>query len=212
MALDALKRFRALCDTLHVRADLGDRHRRLPRRPQRPRLHRRRPSASAARRSTILSGKREAHLTALGIISGIHKPDGIVGDLGGGSLELIDVHGTRVRRGLTLPLGGLALQDIAGKSIKKAEKFVEDVVRRPRHAGRRRGPHLLRGRRHLARAGAAAHVADRLSVPRHAQLPHLRARGAGILAAGASRRYRDAVARSRWSTPRAGRCSPMPRW
>ena len=39
----------------------------------------------------ILSGPREARLSALGVISGIHHPDGIVGDLGGGSLELIDV-------------------------------------------------------------------------------------------------------------------------
>ena len=78
-------------------------------------------------RISILSGKREAHLTALGVVSGIHKPDGIVGDLGGGSLELVDVHGTRVRGGVTLPLGGLALQDITGKSLKKAEKFVEEA-------------------------------------------------------------------------------------
>ena len=40
----------------------------------------------------ILSGPREAKLSALGVVSGIHNPDGIVGDLGGGSLELIDVH------------------------------------------------------------------------------------------------------------------------
>jgi exopolyphosphatase/guanosine-5'-triphosphate,3'-diphosphate pyrophosphatase len=73
----------------------------------------------------IISGKREAYLTALGIVSGIYKPDGIVGDLGGGSLELADVHGGRVRHGMTLPLGGLALQDISGKSLKKAEKLVE---------------------------------------------------------------------------------------
>jgi len=35
---------------------------------------------------SILSGRREAELSALGITSGFHKPDGIVGDLGGGSL------------------------------------------------------------------------------------------------------------------------------
>ena len=58
----------------------------------------------------------------------MHKPDGIVGDLGGGSLELIDVHGAHVRHGLTLPLGGLALADIAGKSMKKAERFVEETL------------------------------------------------------------------------------------
>ena len=57
-------------------------------------------------------------------MSGFHKPDGIVGDLGGGSLELTEVQGHRVKTGVTLPLGGLALQDISSKSIKKAEKIV----------------------------------------------------------------------------------------
>src|SRR5712671_6996200 len=64
----------------------------------------------------VLSGRREAELSALGIISGFHKPDGIVGDLGGGSLELTDVHHHRLGRGLTFPLGGLALQDISSNS------------------------------------------------------------------------------------------------
>jgi exopolyphosphatase/guanosine-5'-triphosphate,3'-diphosphate pyrophosphatase len=58
----------------------------------------------------VLSGAREAELTALGVISGVHQADGVVGDLGGGSLELVDVRGTRARRGLTRPLGGLALR------------------------------------------------------------------------------------------------------
>ncbi|MGY3648999.1 exopolyphosphatase/pppGpp-phosphohydrolase [Bradyrhizobium sp. LM4.3] len=68
----------------------------------------------------ILSGPREARLSALGVISGIHHPDGIVGDLGGGSLELIDVRKNSVRSGVTLPLGGLALQDLAHKSLSNA--------------------------------------------------------------------------------------------
>src|SRR5271156_808389 len=72
----------------------------------------------------ILSGPREAKLSALGVISGIHKPDGIVGDLGGGSLELINVKGNRVRSGVTLPLGSLALQDLSHKSLKRAERIV----------------------------------------------------------------------------------------
>ena len=46
----------------------------------------------------ILSGPREAKLSAFGVISGVHKPDGIVGDLGGGSLELIDVRGNQIGR------------------------------------------------------------------------------------------------------------------
>jgi exopolyphosphatase/guanosine-5'-triphosphate,3'-diphosphate pyrophosphatase len=72
----------------------------------------------------ILSGPREAKLSALGVISGIHNPDGIVGDLGGGSLELIDVHGNRLRSGVTLPLGSLALQDSSDKSLKRADRIV----------------------------------------------------------------------------------------
>jgi exopolyphosphatase/guanosine-5'-triphosphate,3'-diphosphate pyrophosphatase len=72
----------------------------------------------------ILSGPREAKLSALGVVSGIHNPDGIVGDLGGGSLELIDVHGNRVRSGVTLPLGSLALLDASHKSLKRAERIV----------------------------------------------------------------------------------------
>ena len=76
----------------------------------------------------ILSGPREAKLSALGVVSGIHNPDGIVGDLGGGSLELIDVHGNRVRSGVTLPLGSLALQDLSHKSLKRAERIVRNEL------------------------------------------------------------------------------------
>jgi exopolyphosphatase/guanosine-5'-triphosphate,3'-diphosphate pyrophosphatase len=74
----------------------------------------------------ILSGPREAKLSALGVVSGIHNPDGIVGDLGGGSLELIDVHRGRVSSGVTLPLGSLALQDLSHKSLKRAERIVSN--------------------------------------------------------------------------------------
>ncbi len=124
-ALDALKRFRALCDILHVQRIWA-----IATAACRDARNGRAFIAEAERICrtpiSILSGKREAHLTALGIVSGIHKPDGIVGDLGGGSLELVDVHGSRVRGGVTLPLGGLALQDIADKSLKRAEKIVEE--------------------------------------------------------------------------------------
>ncbi len=126
-ALVALRRFRALCDRIDV--------------PQRFAI------ATAACRDArngkafiveaericgtkieVISGKREAELSALGVVSGFHKPDGIVGDLGGGSLELTDIHWHRVNTGITLPLGGLALQDISSKSIKKAERVVKKAL------------------------------------------------------------------------------------
>ncbi len=77
---------------------------------------------------TVVSGKREAELSALGVTSGFHKPDGLVGDLGGGSLELTDVHGARIKSGVTLPLGGLALQDLSSKSMAKAEKITREAL------------------------------------------------------------------------------------
>jgi exopolyphosphatase/guanosine-5'-triphosphate,3'-diphosphate pyrophosphatase len=126
-ALASLKRFRALCDMLQVGKVWA-----IATAACRDASNGRAFIAQAERICRtpvkVLSGSREAYLTALGVISGIHKPDGIVGDLGGGSLELIDVHGSRVHGGLTMPLGGLALQDIAGKSLKKAEKFVEKTL------------------------------------------------------------------------------------
>jgi exopolyphosphatase / guanosine-5'-triphosphate,3'-diphosphate pyrophosphatase len=128
-ALEALLRFRALCDTAGVKrlwcvataacrdAENG-------------------PDFIAAaericrKHIEVLSGRREATLSALGVVSGLYRPDGIVGDLGGGSLELIDVHGHQLRHGVTLPLGSLALQDLAEKSVKKADKIVRKALAR----------------------------------------------------------------------------------
>ncbi len=76
----------------------------------------------------LISGDREAFLSALGVISGFAAPDGIVGDLGGGSLELIGVDGQTVGEGVSVPLGGLALQDRSGGVLKAAEKIVRDEL------------------------------------------------------------------------------------
>src|SRR5262249_33490815 len=126
-ALAAIGRFRALCDTVGVASLWG-----LATAACRDARNGRAFIAEAERicgtKIDILSGKREARYAALGVTSGIHRPDGIVGDLGGGSLELVDVHGSRIREGATLPLGGLALQDISSKSVKKAEKFVKKAL------------------------------------------------------------------------------------
>jgi exopolyphosphatase/guanosine-5'-triphosphate,3'-diphosphate pyrophosphatase len=56
---------------------------------------------------TILSGDDEARISALGVISAIPGADGIVGDLGGGSLDLARVHAGQVLETATLPLGVL---------------------------------------------------------------------------------------------------------
>ena len=124
-------------------------------------------------RIEILSGSREAKLSALGVVSGVYKPDGIVGDLGGGSLELIDVRGRQIRRGRTLPLGGLALQDMSGKSIKRAERIVkQELTNLPAlKAGRGRTFYAVGGtwrslaRLHIALMGYPLHVMHGYSIP-----------------------------------------------
>jgi len=76
----------------------------------------------------VLSGEEEAKYSALGVISGFHDVDGIAGDLGGGSLELIDIRGHEFGRGITLPLGGLRLSESSGNSLAKARSFARRQV------------------------------------------------------------------------------------
>lgn len=63
---------------------------------------------------TVLSGAQEADLAAGGVLFGMPEADGVVGDLGGGSLELVDVVDGRAGRGQTFPLGALRLSVMAG--------------------------------------------------------------------------------------------------
>ena len=78
----------------------------------------------------ILSGREEAYYSALGVISGFHPADGVAGDLGGGSLELVDVKGEAIGDGITLPLGGLRLQDMAKSSYTTAVKIAREQIAR----------------------------------------------------------------------------------
>lgn len=78
----------------------------------------------------VLSGRQEAHYSALGVISAFHPADGIAGDLGGGSLELSDVRGEEIGDGITLPLGGLRLQDMAKNSMSEAGRIARRELKR----------------------------------------------------------------------------------
>jgi len=89
---------------------------------------------------TVLTGPDEAHYAALGILDGFAEPDGVAGDLGGGSLELTNVRGRDVGNGETFPLGGLRLRDDAGDDIKVARKIARETLEKsgilPRLEGR----------------------------------------------------------------------------
>jgi exopolyphosphatase / guanosine-5'-triphosphate,3'-diphosphate pyrophosphatase len=63
----------------------------------------------------LLSGEAEAEAGGQGVIAAIPDADGIVGDLGGGSLELVRVRAGIVHERLSLPLGVLRLAAIRAK-------------------------------------------------------------------------------------------------
>jgi exopolyphosphatase/guanosine-5'-triphosphate,3'-diphosphate pyrophosphatase len=75
-----------------------------------------------------LSGEEEAERAGQGVLSCIPYADGIVGDLGGGSLELADVKDGRVGRRVSLPLGVLRLDALAAKGDASFTKRVAKAV------------------------------------------------------------------------------------
>lgn len=88
----------------------------------------------------ILSGDEEGEMAGLGVISAIPGADGIVGDLGGGSLELVEIAGGKVRHSASLPLGVLRLDAILKKGdgalAKQLTKAVTAAGFHDRGAGR----------------------------------------------------------------------------
>src|SRR5215212_3662303 len=171
-ALAALRRFRALCDRMEV-TQLWAIATAACRDAKNGKAFVAEAESICGTKIDILSGKREAELSALGVVSGFHRPDGIVGDLGGGSLELTDIHWHRVNTGITLPLGGLALQDTSAKSIKKAEKIVRKALGSARllKAGKGRTFYAIGGtwralaRLHMWQKGYPLHVMQGYVIP-----------------------------------------------
>ncbi|MBL1420197.1 MAG: Ppx/GppA family phosphatase [Alphaproteobacteria bacterium] len=74
----------------------------------------------------VLTGREEAYFAALGVFSGHRKANGLVGDLGGGSLELISVTNNKVdENGITLQLGALRLMEISNGDLNVAKTIIE---------------------------------------------------------------------------------------
>lgn len=73
----------------------------------------------------VLSGSKEAYYSGLGVLSGFYKPNGLVGDFGGGSLEIIKVAGSSLGKGVTFPIGGLRLKERAANRLSVAREIVQ---------------------------------------------------------------------------------------
>ena len=77
---------------------------------------------------TVLSGHEEAALSAEGVLCGIPGADGVLADLGGGSLELVRLDGGRVADTATLPVGVIRLADRAGGDLVRARAIVTNAL------------------------------------------------------------------------------------
>ena len=76
-------------------------------------------------RANILSGAEEGRLSAFGVIAGIPGAAGVMGDLGGASVEMAPLAGGQVGPSASLPIGPLRLLDIADD-----ERRLRDVIDR----------------------------------------------------------------------------------
>lgn len=73
----------------------------------------------------VLSGAEEARLSAQGVLSGQPGAAGAMGDLGGGSLEVVAIDSGSSGRWATLPLGPLRLIDATGGERDKALALID---------------------------------------------------------------------------------------
>jgi len=73
----------------------------------------------------VLPGTQEAELSAAGVLLGFPGADGILGDIGGGSLEVVRLDAGQVARAASLPLGAIRLAERAGGDVVRARAIAE---------------------------------------------------------------------------------------
>ena len=87
----------------------------------------------------VIAGEEEARLSALGVSGGMHEVTGLVGDLGGSSLEFARLEDGVVKDGETLMLGPLSMS-LNAQSGNSLQKTVCKALARskllPKHGGR----------------------------------------------------------------------------
>ncbi len=77
----------------------------------------------------VLAGEDEARIAAEGVVAGIPGADGLVADLGGGSLDMVTVKGGITGKAYSLPFGPLRLMDQAKGEPDKARDLVDRGLR-----------------------------------------------------------------------------------
>jgi exopolyphosphatase / guanosine-5'-triphosphate,3'-diphosphate pyrophosphatase len=85
-------------------------------------------AAAMGIRVDVLDGETEATAAGLGVLSDNIHANGYVGDLGGGSLELIRIADGRLGDRVSLPLGTLRHDVLKGKNTKQITQMLRDDI------------------------------------------------------------------------------------
>lgn len=128
---------------------------------------------ACGRRMRVLTGEQEAEYSALGLLSGTPDADGILGDLGGGSVELVNVRQGSVGEQATLPLGPIRFGKKELNSPYKAADKVDDALKTvpwlPQGKGRTfyavGGAWRSVARLHMIRTDYPMHIIHHYSIP-----------------------------------------------
>lgn len=113
---------------------------------------------------SVLSGGEEATLSAAGVLASLPDADGVMGDMGGGSLELVALRQGKHTQHCTLPVGSLRLLNIGDqkKSALAVRKHLGTVSWLSRFKGRDLylvgGSWRAIGRLHIAQSGYPLNV------------------------------------------------------
>jgi exopolyphosphatase/guanosine-5'-triphosphate,3'-diphosphate pyrophosphatase len=100
----------------------------------------------------LISGTEEAETSAMGVIAAFPGARGVVADLGGGSMELVDIDGMRCEHGVTMPLGSLQLPALRATGPDKFARRVKKALASAHWSGGEGMPLYLVGGSHRALA------------------------------------------------------------
>lgn len=138
IALRALRRFATLVDALQVR-DVFAVATAAVREARDGRAFAECVKAETGVALRVLSGDDEARLSALGASAGAPDAKGLVGDLGGASLELVEIGPKGVGRGETFPLGPLTMMRGEDFDYDRVKRQVAEALERTKLLGKRGG-------------------------------------------------------------------------
>lgn len=141
-------------------------------------------------RIRVLTGQEEGLLSADGVLLGFPGADGVLGDIGGGSLELVELAHGRAGRAISLPLGAIRLSERSGGDIQRGRAIATEELSRATwlDEGTGRDLYLVGG---AWRALARMHIAQTaypLSIVHHYVLSRDEARDLSGVVMAATRR------------------------